>query len=459
MKRRTFLHTLSTASVVGAGAISTAKAVPSIFYNKRVGTNDTIRVAALGMGIIGFYNLENIVKVPGVEFVAAADLYEGRLTRIKEVFGNHIFTTQDYHKILERSDIDAVIINATDHWHAQMAIDAMKAGKHVHVEKPMVQKIEDGHRILQTQKETGKVVQVGSKQFRSPILQKAKELIKEGAIGQITVVESLVSRNNEMGAWQYSIPGDASPNTVDWDRFLGTAPKIPFDADRFFRWRKYWDYGTGVSGDMFVHRTTGLHYVMDTMGPTQIMASGGVRYWKDGREAPDVISALLEYPKTEQHDAFTLILKANFADGSGGGYAFRFIGSEGVIEVNGRKLTLKGAKRSEYSLEQLVEGYNSVRTFAKSEQERFAKDYQKNQPTTPAFDQYDFGKSYEIEAPSFSNSMAHYRHFFDVIRNGGEIIENPTYGFRACAPTLLINQSSREGKGYRWDPLNMKVVG
>ncbi len=458
MKRRTFLQTLSVTPAIGVGACATTQNNPvEESTTKTISPNDRIRIAAIGMGIIGFYNMENISQVPDFEFVAAADVYDGRLTRTKEVFGNQIATTRDYRTLLSRSDIDAVIINTPDHWHAQMAIDAMQAGKHVHVEKPMVQQLADGQRVLQTQQTTGKVLQVGSKQFRQPVLQKAKELLKAGAIGQLTIVESQVSRNNGMGAWQYTIPTDASPQTIDWELFLGNAPKIAFDADRFFRWRKYWDYGTGVSGDMFVHRMTGLHYVLDALGPTQVMASGGVRYWNDGREAPDVINALLEYPETASHDAFTLILKANFADGSGGGYSYRFVGSEGVIEVRGNKLTLKGSRRWVPTLQNLVEGYNSVRTFAKAEQEAFSADYKKYRTTKSTDDKV--AEDLEFEGPNFNTRVAHYQHFANVIRNGGDIYENAAYGFRACAPTLLVNESSRASKAFRWDPINMVVIG
>jgi len=455
MKRRTFLHTLSATTAASTGILTTSQAKPA--PHRKFSANDKIRIGAIGMGIIGFINMDNMIKVPGIEFVAAADVYDSRLTRVKEVYGNHISTTRDYREILNRSDIDAVIINTPDHWHAQMAIDAMKAGKHVHVEKPMVQKIEDGARVLQTQKETGKVLQVGSKQFRDPSLQQAKKLIKEGAIGQLTIVESQVSRNNGNGAWQYSIPTDASPETIDWDLFLGNAPKIAFDADRFFRWRKYWDYGTGVSGDMFVHRMTGLHYVLDALGPTQVMASGGVRYWNDGREAPDVINALLEYPETAKHDAFTLILKANFADGSGGGYSYRFVGNEGVIQVKWGKLTLNRSKKWSPTTKDLVEGYNSVRTFSNAQQAAFVEEHEKYAQEVPIFEADDSNEK-EFKAPNSNSRIAHYTHFADVIRNGGTIYEDAAYGFRACAPTLLANMSSQSGQAYRWDPWNMKVI-
>lgn len=456
--RRKFLQTLSAAGVIGAAATkANAKNSPSVYYNKTKGPNDKIRVAAIGMGIIGFYNMNEVIKLDNIEFVAAADCYDGRLTRCKEKYGKDLITTRDYRELYSRNDIDAVIINTPDHWHTQLAVEAMEAGKHVHIEKPMVQKIPDGHRIIKAQEKTGKVVQVGSEGFRSPLFEKAKSLLKDGAIGQLTMVESLVSRNSGIGAWQYSIPSDASPKTIDWEMFLGPAPKMAFDADRFFRWRKYWDYGTGVSGDMFVHRLSGLHYMLDAVGPNQIMATGGVRYWNDGREAPDVITALLEYPETSNHDAFTCILKANFADGSGGAYAYRFIGSHGLIEINYGKLTLKTYKRSTPNVDYLVNGYNSVFTFAEDQRNVFREEFTKYKVKEEVAAKKEESGDMEYKTPKgYNDDNMHFGHFFDVIRNGGSIIQNPVFGLRACAPTLVANQSSRDGKGYLWNPETMQ---
>ena len=146
-------------------------------------------------------------------------------------------------------------------------------------------------------------------QFASSILyDKVKELIRRGAIGKVHAIEARYNRNSAIGAWQYSIPTDASPETVDWDRFLGEAPKRPFDAVRFFRWRNYWDYGTAVAGDLFVHLLTGIHHATGAIGPTRIAAMGGRRYWNDGRDVYDIIMGLLDYPETEAHPGFTLSL-------------------------------------------------------------------------------------------------------------------------------------------------------
>ena len=153
-------------------------------------------------------------------------------------------------------------------------------------------------------------------------------------------IEARYNRNSDLGAWQYSIPTDASPETIDWDRFLGEAPKRPFDPVRFFRWRNYWDYGTAVAGDLFIHLLTGIHHATGAIGPTRVAAMGGQRYWNDGRDVYDIIMGLLDYPETSAHGSFTLSLVTDFEDGGGGATAFRFVGTEGVIDVSFRELTL-----------------------------------------------------------------------------------------------------------------------
>ena len=203
----------------------------------------------------------------------------------------------------------------------QMAVDAMNAGKDVYVEKPMVQELDEGPRIIETARQTephpaGRQPAASARSST----RKARELYRAGAIGELNLVEAWINRNSSMGAWQYSIPPDASPQTIDWDRFLGHAPKRPFDPVRLFRWRNYRDYGTGIPGDLFVHLFTGIHFVLDAMGPTRAIASGGLRKWNDGRDVPDVMLALYDYPKTASHPAFTLSLKVNFAEGAGDAY-------------------------------------------------------------------------------------------------------------------------------------------
>ena len=342
--RRSFLKSVaaaSAASTIATTAIADGvqELKPTVEPPKPAGPNDRIRIATIGMGIIGFIDTETALKVPGVELVAAADLYEGRRTHAKEVFGDKVQTYVDYREILARKDVDAVLICVPDHWHARMSIDAMKAGKAVYCEKPMIRAVEEGPAVIAAQKETKAVFQVGSQYASSIIYDKVKELIGSGSVGKVHAIEARYNRNSDIGAWQYSIPTDASTETIDWDRFLGEAPKRPFDPVRFFRWRNYWDYGTAVAGDLFIHLLTGIHHATGAIGPTRVAAMGGQRYWNDGRDVYDIIMGLLDYPETDAHGSFTLSLVTDFEDGGGGATAFRFVGTDGVIDVSFTELT------------------------------------------------------------------------------------------------------------------------
>lgn len=457
--RRDFIKKFAATSAFAAGAI------PSVLNSKvlripprtttSVSPNDRIRIATIGMGIIGFEDTKTALLVPGIEFVAAADLYDGRLVHTKEVFGNDVFTTRDYKEILARPDVDAVIVSTPDHWHAKISIEALKAGKHVYCEKPMVQDIEDGPRVIKAWKKTEQVFQVGSQFVSSIVYDKARELYESGAIGQLNMIEVSYNRNSALGAWQYSIPPDASPETIDWDRFLGDAPKRPFDPLRFFRWRNYWDYGTGVAGDLYVHLFSGIHHILTSNGPNQIVAKGGLRFWKDGRDVPDVMLGLFEYPETKNHPSFTLSLQTNFADGSGGGSHFRFLGSDGVITIDWEGVSVSRKPRRRHSEEEVIKGYNSVRTFSEAIQEQLTKEYREKYPIP---DRPDMGETREYKVPDrYDDRYDHFTYFFNSIRKGDPVEEDATYGYRAAAPAVICNLSYRDNRIYEWDPDRMKL--
>jgi predicted dehydrogenase len=460
--RRDFLKQVAATSAFAAGAMpnilsANVREISPRKQDKPIAPSDKIRLATIGMGIIGFIDTWTALQAPGIEFVAAADLYDGRRARINEVFGREVSTTRDYREILSRSDVDAVIVSTPDHWHAKIAIDAMNAGKHVYCEKPMVQKLSDGHRVIEAQRQTKKVLQVGSQRASSIVYDKAKELYQAGAIGELNMVKASWKRNSAIGAWQYSIPPDASPATIDWDRFLGDAPKRPFDPIRFFRWRNYWDYGTGIPGDLFVHLFTGIHYVLGSNGPAQIMSAGGLRYWKDGRDAPDVILGLYDYAKTESHPAFTLSLSTNFIDSSDSESGTQLIGSEGVMTIAGDSVKLMRRGVYQPSEKEVIEGYNSVSTFAKAMQEKFAEQHRAAMAGNPVKPRLD-GSS-EYRAPEgYDDRLDHFRNFFEAIRTGKAITEDAAFGLRAAAPALLTNNSYLEKRVCGWEPEGMKIV-
>ena len=350
------------------GAKVYALAAPQEQPAAPVSANDHIQIALIGAGGQGMGDTRAALQVPGVKLVAVSDCYDGRLEHSKELWGNDVFTTRDYKEVLARKDVDAVIIGTPDHWHKQVSVDAMKAGKDVYCEKPMIHEYADGPEMIQAARANHRILQVGSQRVSSIIYVKAKEMLAAGAIGQLNMVTAHWDRNSSMGAWNYTVPPDASPETCDWPRFLGTAPKIPFNAEHFFQWRKWKAYGTGVAGDLFVHLFSGLHFVLSSAGPIRVMSTGGLRHWKDGRDVPDVMMALFDYPKTSTHPAFTLSLKVNFAEGAGDSQAFRFVGPDGVLTIGGAGVTLSRRSRPK-------EPGQTSDTFPKATQQAFLKEY------------------------------------------------------------------------------------
>lgn len=460
--RRKFIKLATATSLVAGatptvlGSAKTHTISPRSQQDRPVSANDKIQIATIGVGGMGFGDTNTALRVPGVELVAVADLYDGRLQRAKEVWGNQIFTTRDYREILARPEVDAVIIATPDHWHMQASIDAMNAGKDVYCEKPVVQSITEGQPVIEAERKTKRIFQVGSQRVSSIVNQKAKELLAAGAIGELNMIEAYINRRSPNAAWQYTIPPDASPQTVDWERFLNKTPKRAFDPVRFFRWRNYKDYGTGIPGDLFVHLFSGIHHIVNSTGPTRVMATGGLRFWNDGRDVPDMMVGAYDYPKTSAHPAFNLVLKVNFAAGGvdPGQFessAFQFIGSEGVMTIGNGVTVSRRAHSKEPGLD--------VGTFPKAMQEQIIKEYREKYPQGQR--QQVSGTTDETyTAPrGYDDRLDHFTNFFNSVRSRGASIEDASFGFRAAGPALLSNLSYFEKQAYQWNPETMKAKG
>jgi len=446
--RRTFLQSAAkTAAFAGSATrFHQLLAQPSLVQAKSA--SDTIHLALIGAGIQGQGDTKTALQVPGVKLVAVADCYDGRLTHAKELWGSDVFTTRDYREILSRSDVDAVLIATPDHWHKQAAVDAMRAGKDVYLEKPMIHVYPDGKEIIEAARSTNRILQVGSQRVSSMLYAKAKELLASGAIGKLNMVTARWDRNSSMGAWNYSIPLDASPETCDWPRFEGSAPKMAFSAERFFQWRKWKDYGSGVAGDLFVHLFSGTHFITGSHGPTRAMATGGLRFWKDGRDANDVLLALFDYP-----EGFNLSLRVNFVDGGEESEGFLFTGSEGLLEINGGTNTVT-VSRTPLSEEP---GY-TVSTFANAMQQQYVDEYRKKYPV-----KHPTGAPpREVEtfaAPKgYSDSYDHFANFFEAVRTRKPVVEDATFGFRAAGAALLSNLSVERDAVVKWNPETMTLA-
>ncbi len=312
MERRDFVKT----GVLAAGA--TVALRPNVHANI-LGANDRINVGVIGVGGRGTSVMKWAMEVgkttQPAQIVAVCDVYRKRVNNAKQISQAEM-TTLDYRELLARKDIDAVVIATPDHWHAPMAIEAMRAGKDVYLEKPMTRTVEEAKKVYEATKATGRILQVGSQTTSSDQWWKARKAIADGMIGQLLMSQGSYHRNSIEGEWNWPIDKNAGPEAkgddfIDWKMWLGSAPKRNFDADRFFRFRKYWDYSGGIATDLFYHVVAPLNICWgEPQFPHKVMASGGVYVFKDGREVPDTFHLLAEFPK-----GHSLVLSSSMANG------------------------------------------------------------------------------------------------------------------------------------------------
>ena len=448
LNRRSLLKA-ATAATAGTLLGSSSLLAEQAQAASSTSANDRINLALIGAGGQGQGDTRTAITVPGVKLVAVADCYDGRLAHAKELWGgptgNDIFTTRDYREILARKDVDAVLIATPDHWHKQAAIDAMRAGKDVYLEKPMIHLYEDGPAIIQTARETKRILQVGSQRVSSVLYSKAKELLASGAIGQLKMVTARWDRNSSIGSWNYPVPLDASTSTCDWPRFLGTAPKIAFNPEHFFQWRKWKAYGSGVAGDLFVHLFSGTHFITGSEGPTRAMATGAIRFWKDGRDAPDVMLGLFDYP-----EGFNLSLRVNFVNGGEESEGFLFTGSEGTLEIGNGAVTVTRTPREKGP------GL-SIATFTADMQKRLQAEYNSKYPPAALLSQESNTVQRFVVPRGYSDSFDHFSNFFHSVRTRQQPVEDATFGFRAAGAALLSNLSIEKDAIVHWNPKTMKL--
>lgn len=458
--RRKFLQQIgSTGFLFASGSLASLASAEKaeeriLLYDKRISPNDKIRVGVIGFGIQGHNDLNTALQVPGVELAGICDLYTGRLENARELHGKDLFVTKDYRELLNRNDIDAVIIAPSDNWHARITKDALQKGKAVYCEKPMVHKISEGLDVVEAQRASKKTMQVGSQRVSSNVYEKARELYKAGEIGKLNMVNAVYDRQDALGAWEYTMPADASPTTVDWDRYIAGMDKIAYDPKKFFWWRNYRNFGTGVAGDLFVHLLSGTHVITDSKGPNKIFSSGQLSYWKDGRDVPDVMTGIMQYPETAEHPAFQLTLQVNFVSGTGGQEIIKLVGEEGTMELTGGGLKVH---HSIMSKAPGIGGWDALGTYTKAMQEKLMAQYKQKwsdedmkRPTKPDLD-------YK-QPEGFNEHLAHITNFFDSLRTGKPVVEDAVFGFRAAAPALACNESYFQKKIISWDPENMKLL-
>ena len=338
--RREFIRQVG--AVAAAGAVASAGDRPAaqttMAKGRVIGANDRINVGFIGCG--GRMNahirrvMERNKERGDVQAVAVNDIWDKRKQRAREATGvDERSVHHDYREVCARPDVDVVVIASPDHWHHSQTLEALRQGKDVYLEKPMTYTVDEAKDIADAVKVTGRVLQVGSQYTSMDHFWKAKKAIADGLIGEVMWASGGFGRNrNQRGEWNYAIDPDATEKTLDWKAFIGSAPKRAFDPERYFRWRKYWDYSGGIATDLFYHTVSPLLLTIGGEFPLRVASSGGIYHQKD-REVPDTFFMNVDYPE------WTMQLACSV--GSGVGAPLVIHGSQATIFVaqNSESLT------------------------------------------------------------------------------------------------------------------------
>ena len=295
--------------------------------SKVLGANDRVRVGMIGVGDRGNDLLDQVVKVPNVDLVAMADIYSRRRDQAKSKVPN-IQTFDDYRRLLDLKDLDGIVVASPLHTHARHFIDTLAAGKDLYAEKTMTWSIPEAEKCLSAAKSSDRIVQIGLQHESSGALVDARQLIKDGAVGKVTHVESWMSRNTPhgKGQWVRPVPSDCTPQNVDWNAFLSGRPNRPFDGFKLINWRLFWEFSGGNCAENMVHQIAWIISALDLPLPSAAYMSGGVFSEKDGREVPDTIAVTLDFPKDIVVTWQSTFSNRHYELGD------RILGSDGTIE-------------------------------------------------------------------------------------------------------------------------------
>ena len=428
--RRTFLRT----SAIAAGGLLTpaAKAIPleprtEAQATRQVGPNDRIRFGIVGIGMQGSGLLGTAIGIPGVECVAAADLYDGRHTLAKEITGNpNLYTTRHYQELLDRKDIDCIIAAVPDFWHRQVVVDACRAGKDVYCEKPMSHTVAEGFEMVKAAESNHRIVQIGAQRVSSVLCAKAREMYRAGAIGDITMVELTLGRNSPTGAWEYPPPFDLSPANLAWDTWLKDTPKIPFNPDRFARWRCWRDYGTGVAGDLMVHLLSAMLFTLDWNEPPRSAVSlGGIYRWKDGRDMPDLQTVLFDYHGIPVYICLDLSTETP--------ELARYMGPKGILDT-----TEFGIHYTPQSGEDTGPSYYDSSFPAKMRAEYVQQWHAKHDP---AIGKEPLAEQTIYSGDDWDDLKPHLWTFFEAVKTRKPNVENAVFGNHAAIACHMANES------------------
>jgi predicted dehydrogenase len=439
INRRSFIQQ-SAAKTAGAGMLlGTAKRTAASF-NPADSANGRITVGYIGVGARAQDVMDDMLKLPGFEVVGFCDAYQGRLERAAERTKGKAKAYRNVEELLAAPGIDAVYIGTPDHWHKNHAIAAAAAGKDIYIEKPLTYTIDEGLEIAAAVEKHKRILQVGSQSISTPVQQKAREIVASGKLGQITQIRASNNRNSASGAWLYPIPPDANQSTVNWDMFVGPAPKRPFSLERFFRWRCYNDYSGGMATDLFVHIMTTIHFVMNAQAPDMVVATGSLYRWKDTHEVPDTLDALMQYP-----EGFTVNLSGTFNNQAVGERGIQILGTKGALTL-GRDLVFTPDRAGEDN-GWIVTAWPSAleRAYYQDPKVIAAERPQLWEPQA-----VETGEERWQGVGRDANAL-HLLEFQKAVQSRKQPVEDAWFGHRAAAVAHMINQSARQKRPLYWD--------
>lgn len=409
-----------------------------------------------------FLDQENL----NIKITAVCDIFDVNAERVLNSFStpeNKVTRFLTHKEMVNSGQVDAVVIATPDHWHAPMAIDAINAGVHVYVEKPMTHNVSETYTLRETVLSNPKIVfQVGHQHRQTQSFLTAMDIINKKTLGHVSLVTTNTNRNDDNGAWQYDIHEKASPETINWDMFLGNAPKEPFNKEHFFRWRKWWAYGSGLSGDLLTHDYDRINCLLKMGIPTSVMASGGIYTHRDGRNVPDVMQVNMEFPDFSTG--------GSQEEGKEKGMTFVYSATLGNQFDRGTYLMGHDAT---------MELGNMISIYADARSTRFA-DMIKEKRIDPAVPIYQYNPMANATdavtsatAKYFANkgllwtyrdgkrvdsTFLHMREWLSCIRNGGTPSCSITEGFQEAISAHMAGLSYKLGRRIEWDKASEKII-
>jgi len=445
MTRRDFVRLGAGAAVAGA-AVNSSLLEPVALAAQTPADGRKIRFAMIGTGIRGCDLLRSARKVPTGVCVGAADLYSTRHQAGVEAYGADFPTTSDYRALLDRKDVDAVLVATSDHHHRRVTLDAAAAGKDVYCEKPMSHSVEDGFAMLEAVQANKRIFQAGSQRVSSILYAKAREIFASGRLGEVHEIDAQWNRNSPGGAWVYPIPPDASPETIDWKGFLVDAGDRPFDAKRFFRWRCFTDYGSGLGGDLFVHLLSGIQVITGMNTPaTRAYSTGGIYHFKDGREFPDLLETLYDFPSANGDVHVHLHCNQN---NDSGGEGITLYGSTGTLVLTGNTVTF-----TPQDVRPKFEAYGWGGMTAAQRQKGMEEFKAAHPETLPAP-----GDAETFTLPrGYDDTAVHIANFFNAVVTREHVVEDEVFGNNAAIGCHLANHSYFHRSVATWDAASKTI--